>query len=402
MDTEILIIGSGMVGMSLAHQLKKRSISNKITILEKENDIGKHSSGRNSGVIHAGIYYKPGSLKANVCIEGAKMLKSWVKDNELDIYNCGKVITPQDKELDSQLEVLYERGIKNGADVRFINEKEFYDKLPFARTSTGRALWSPNTSVVNPMQVLKKLEAKLKDLDIRILKGESSYLVDEFSKTIQLKNKKRISYKYLFNCGGSNAVEIARNFNAADNYILMPFKGIYWDLKQTSPFSIETNLYPVPDINVPFLGVHFTPSVGSNNKVTIGPTATLALGSENYYGINAIEPLNSIRNISILVSQFLNDKNGMRKYVMDQLPLSFERYMLASARKLIPGIKKEHITISQKVGIRAQLFDKNKKELVDDFLCINLKDSTHILNAISPAFTASFALADLIIKHSKL
>ena len=92
----------------------------------------------------------------------------------------------------------------------------------------------------------------------------------------------------------------------------------------------------------------------------------------------------------------------MRKYVMDQLPLSFERYMLASARKLIPGIKKEHITISKKVGIRAQLFDKNKKELVDDFLCINLKDSTHILNAISPAFTASFALADLIIKHSKL
>tara|TARA_A100001388_G_C28470507_1_gene357522 strand:- start:60 stop:608 length:549 start_codon:yes stop_codon:yes gene_type:complete len=182
----------------------------------------------------------------------------------------------------------------------------------------------------------------------------------------------------------------------------MPFKGIYWDLKQTSPFSIKTNLYPVPDINVPFLGVHFTPSLGVNNGVTIGPTATLALGSENYYGINAIEPLNSMRNISILVSQFLNDKNGMRKYVMDQLPLSFERYMLASARKMIPGIKKEHIKISQKVGIRAQLFDRTKKELVDDFLCINLKDSTHILNAISPAFTASFALADLIIKYSKL
>ena len=112
MKTEILIIGSGMVGMSLAYQLKKRALAKNITILEKEDAIGKHSSGRNSGVIHAGIYYKPNSIKANVCIEGSKMLKAWIKDNGLKINNCGKIISPQDIELDSQLDMLYDRGRK--------------------------------------------------------------------------------------------------------------------------------------------------------------------------------------------------------------------------------------------------------------------------------------------------
>ena len=402
METEILIIGSGMVGMSLAHQLKKKALATKITILEKEFDIGKHSSGRNSGVIHAGIYYKPNSIKAKVCIEGAKMLKSWIKDNDLDIFECGKIITPQDKELDSQLEMLYERGKRNGAKVEFLTKKEFYEKLPFARTSTDRALWSPNTSVVNPMQVLKKLEDNLNKMNVNILKGKANYLIDQSSNIIYLDDHKKISYKYLFNCAGLNAIDVAKIFNLANNYILMPFKGIYWDLKEGSPFCINTNLYPVPDINVPFLGVHFTPSVGDNKRVTIGPTATLALGSENYFGLSKIQPLNSIRNFAILANQFLKDKNGIRKYAKDQFPLQFERFMLSSARKLIPELNKEHINISKKVGIRSQLFDKDKEKLVDDFLCINHKQSTHILNAISPAFTASFALADLIIKYSKL
>ena len=402
MNSEIVIIGSGMVGMSLAYQLKKKNLAKKIIIIEKENEIGKHSSGRNSGVIHAGIYYKPNSIKANVCIEGSKMLKSWIKDNGLSIKNCGKIITPQDIELDSQLDMLYERGKKNGVDVSFINEKELLDKIPCGRTSSGRALWSPNTSVVNPKEILQKLEQNLKDLGVDILKSEEIIEIDQFNNKVFLKDKKTIKFEYLYNCAGSKSIEIAKKFQLASNYLSVPFKGIYWDIKINSPFKIKTNLYPVPDISVPFLGVHFTPSLGGNNLVTIGPTANLAFGSENYKGFDSLELFKTFRNISILAKQFLINKNGFRKYAFDQLPLVFEPFMIKSARKLIPNLKKEHIIVSEKVGIRAQLYDKKNNFLVDDFLCITNKNTTHVLNAISPAFTASFAFADLIIKKSNL
>ncbi len=401
MKTEILIVGSGMVGMSLAHQLKKKSISNKITIIEKELDIGKHSSGRNSGVLHAGVYYKPNSLKAKVCIEGAKMLKSWVKDNDLSIYNCGKIIVPQEKFLDSQLDILYERGKTNGANIQFISSQELEKKIPFSRTASGRALWSPETSVVNPIEILKKLEFKLNQLDVELLKGIKIHKIDSINKNVFIGNNKKISYEYLFNCAGLNSIEIAKYFDIAENYILIPFKGLYWELKPDSPFKIKTNLYPVPDINIPFLGVHFTPSCGSS-KVTIGPTATLALGKENYEGLKNIEIAKLFRNISIISYQYLKNNNGFRNYVHEQLPLGFEPFLINSAKKLIPNIKKEHISFSKKVGIRSQLFDKKDNKLVDDFLCVNTSNSTHILNAISPAFTASFALANLIINNSNL
>ena len=402
MNTEILIIGSGMVGMSLAYQLKKKSLAKKITIIEKENSIGMHSSGRNSGVIHAGIYYKPNSIKANVCIEGAKMLKSWVKDNELKINNCGKVITPQDIELDSQLDLLYKRGKENGVDISFINEKVLLEKVPCGRTSSGRALWSPNTSVVNPKQILYKLEKILIDIGVKIIKNQKIKFIDPIDKKVFLKDKNHICYEYFFNCAGSQSINIAKKFNIAEDYLSIPFKGIYWDLKAKSYLNIKTNLYPVPDVNLPFLGVHFTPPCGDNNFVTIGPTANLAFGSENYKGLNSIEVFKTFRNVSILIKQFMNNSNGFRKYIYEQLPLAFEPFMLDSARKLVPNLKKEHIKISNKVGIRAQLYDKKNNKLVDDFLCINHKSSTHILNAISPAFTASFAFADLIIKNSDL
>ena len=402
MNTEILIIGSGMVGMSLAHQLKKKSIAEEITIIEKETDIGKHSSGRNSGVIHAGIYYKPNSIKANVCIEGSKMLKAYIKDNELKINNCGKIISPQDIELDSQLDILYDRGKKNGAEISFINEKELNEKISCARTASGRALWSPNTSVVNPKEILFNLEQDLKNKGVKILKNEKIIKIEKNDRKIYLRKKREISYKYLFNCAGAYSLKIAESFGIAKDYLLIPFKGIYWDIKDKNSFQIKTNLYPVPDINVPFLGVHFTPTLGSDNTVTIGPTANLAFGLENYKGTNSIEYLKTLRNISILSRQFFMNKNGFRKYVYDQVPLVFEPFMLKSARKLIPNLKREHVTISNKVGIRAQLYDKKNKNLVDDFLCINDKFSTHILNAISPAFTASFALANLIIRKSNL
>ena len=147
-DYDYLIVGAGMVGMSIAYQLKNINPKSKICILEKEPSVGLHSSGRNSGVIHAGIYYEPGSLKAKLCTNGARRLKDWCKDQKINVFECGKVITPQTRDLDFQLDVLLKRGKKNGAEVEIIAQKKFNKLVPNGRTSTGRALWSPKTSVV--------------------------------------------------------------------------------------------------------------------------------------------------------------------------------------------------------------------------------------------------------------
>ena len=158
---DFVIIGGGMVGLSLARQILERGISKSICILDKEKELGLHSSGRNSGVLHAGIYYKPNSIKAKVCISGSKRLKEWIKDKKLPINNCGKLIIPQSEDLDCQLDELLKRGKANGAKVELINEKEIYRLCPHAKSATGRAIWSEYTSVVNPKIILNHLEKEL-------------------------------------------------------------------------------------------------------------------------------------------------------------------------------------------------------------------------------------------------
>ena len=162
-NKDFIIIGGGMVGLSIANQIYKRNISKNITIIDKEDQLGKHSSGRNSGVIHAGLYYKPNSLKAKVCVNGGKRLKEWIKDRNLSINECGKVIIPQKDYLDKQLDVLLARGKENGAKVKIIDSKELSEIAPNAFSSTGRAIWSPNTAVINPKEVLNKLKEELKE-----------------------------------------------------------------------------------------------------------------------------------------------------------------------------------------------------------------------------------------------
>ena len=160
-----------MVGLSIAHQLLERGFTSSITILDKEPELGLHSSGRNSGVLHAGLYYKPGSLKAKVCVDGARRLSSWVEERHLPINRCGKVIVPQRADLDPQLDVLAERGRSNGAQVEFWDVNQLKSLIPEARSASGRALWSPNTAVVKPISVVRRLSQELIDRGVKILYG---------------------------------------------------------------------------------------------------------------------------------------------------------------------------------------------------------------------------------------
>jgi L-2-hydroxyglutarate oxidase LhgO len=396
---EFIIIGGGMVGLCLANQIIRRKISKSICIIDKEEKLGMHSSGRNSGVLHAGIYYEPNSLKAKVCIKGSKRLKSWIKERELPINNCGKIIIPQSKDVDSELDKLFYRGIKNGAKVEMINNKKLNSISKHIYSSTGRAIWSPNTSVVNPKIILSRLEDELKREGVKFLKGQKNLLFNIESNEIVTTCKQTINYIHLINSAGLEADNIAKKFNIGNEFFIIPFKGIYWELKKSSQIKLSTNVYPVPDLNVPFLGVHFTPNY-NGESVSIGPTATFAFGKENYGLFDNIEIFKSIRNLQKISSLYLSNKGGFRKYIHEQSLQNLSFIMINSAKKIIPEIKLKDIKLSKKVGIRAQLFNKNRDRFEDDFICLKGLNSTHILNSISPAFTSSFELADFIIENS--
>jgi len=395
--SDVLIVGGGMVGLCIAHQLVERGITKSITLLDKELELGRHSSGRNSGVLHAGLYYRPGSVKAQVCVAGARRLRAWVEERGLPINPCGKVIVPPRPDLDSQLDVLAGRGRANGAVVELLDESQLRELIPEARSASGRALWSPNTAVVKPITVVQRLKRELQERGVRFLNGQQGWTAKPEHQHLLLADGTTLHYNHLFNCAGLQADRVARPFSVGRQFTLLPFKGLYWQLKKDCAIRPRCNLYPVPDLNVPFLGVHFTPSADSGAVVSIGPTATPAWGRENYRGFQAVEPSMAASNLAVLARQYLQNRGGFRRYVHEQAFLALPPLLLRAAQELIPAIRAEHLELSSKVGIRSQLFNRKTQRLEDDFVCLPGPASTHVLNAISPAFTASFALADLIL-----
>ncbi len=399
---EIVIVGGGMVGLSIAHQLVQQNITRNIAILEKELSLGLHSSGRNSGVIHAGLYYKPNTIKAKVCVSGAKRLTNWIQERSLPIKRCGKIIVPQKESLDPQLDVLAERGIANGAKVEFWDIKQLHELVPKARSASGRALWSPNTSVVKPLLVLQELKKELIEFGVDFYYEENILKSEINSSYIKLKNGEKLKFGHLFNCAGLYADKVAQKFGIGQNYSLLPFKGIYWKFKSEYQIKIPTNLYPVPDLNMPFLGVHLTPSADEIPTINIGPTATFAFGRENYKWLNGIELKMATKNLALLAEQYILNKNNFQSYVHNQAFQFLLPNLMKSLKELIPTADLNQIEFSEKVGIRSQLFNHKKKRLEEDFLCLEGPNSSHILNTISPAFTASFELGDYIISQTRM
>ena len=239
-NCDFCIIGGGMVGLSIANQLIERGISKKILIVEKEAELGLHSSGLNSGVLHAGLYYEPKSLKAKVCVSGSRRLKRWVKERKLPINECGKIIVPQESYLDKQLDLLYQRGRQNGASVEIWDEQELKKNVPIARTASGRALWSPNTAVVNPKIVLKELEKELKEKNVTFVFNQKIWNVNPIKREIFLQNGETIYYSHLINCAGLRADQVAQKFGLGKNYNLIPFKGLYWQVD--SKLNLKMNI----------------------------------------------------------------------------------------------------------------------------------------------------------------
>ena len=244
----------------------------------KKKDFGLHTSGRNSGVLHSGIYYPPNTLKSSVCVEGAKRLKNWIREESLPILNCGKVISPQKLELDKQLDLLIERAKLNGVNAELIKEDYFKELVPFGRTSSGRAIWCPDTSVVKPKNIIKRISERIKEkgaefiFDVSIIKALPEKNIIEIG---DKNNKEEIHFKHLFNTAGLFSDKVAKIFGLSQELTILPFKGIYWELKKNTPLT-SNNLYPVPDLNI-HSRIFNTKSRWLNG---FGPTAFPAFGRE--------------------------------------------------------------------------------------------------------------------------
>ncbi len=388
---DVVICGAGILGLTIARELVKSGAGD-IIIFDKEDGLGYHASGRNSGVLHAGIYYDPGTLKAKMCLQGNLRMQAYCEEHNLPLFKSGKVIVTRDESELATLDELEQRATANGATVEMIDEKQLAEIEPNAKT-TGRALHSPLTAVVDPKAILKQMRSEL----------EATGKVRFFFDTRFLSARKDsvrtsqgdIGYGLFINAAGAFSDKVAQAFGIAKKYRLLPFKGIYRVLKKPAADKIRGSIYPVPNIKNPFLGVHFTRSV--HGEVYVGPTAIPAFGRENYGILQGIDSEVFAILLREMYMFFENEK--FRGVALEEPRKYFFKHFFADAEKLVKYIIPNDVMSSPKVGIRPQLVDIESNELVMDFVVEKHANTIHILNSISPAFTSSMYFAELIVKN---
>lgn len=387
-SADFLIIGGGIIGVCLSLELKKRYPDCQIALLEKEEQPGQHASGRNSGVLHAGFYYTAESLKARLTRDGNRELTAYCLDHNLPINQCGKLVVARNENDRGNLPELMQRGHINGVKVELITATEAKEIEPRVKTCE-QALYSPSTATINPNNVMQSLVNDAQAIGVQLLTG-TKYLGNNngIIKTTQ----GNMTAGYVINAAGLYADKIARQYGFGEDYSILPFKGLY--LEASPDESLKCNIYPVPGINNPFLGVHFT--VTADGRVTIGPTAVPAFWREQYQGLTNFSLDELIQIISMEVKLFSANNFGFRQLAYEELKKHSKSRLLSFAGELVTGIKEGSFKTWGRPGIRAQLVNLKTKKLEMDFCYEGDDKSFHVLNAVSPAFTCSFPFSRLI------
>lgn len=385
---DYLIVGAGIIGMTLALALKKRHPHSHITLLEKEADVGEHASGRNSGVLHAGFYYSEGSLKARFSVTGNRLMKAFCKEQGIPVDPCQKVVVAQTRDDVPTLEMLYQRGLNNGVSLEMISAKQLAEIEPAAKT-VEKALLSPSTASVDPRQVCQTLKQCLLEAGVSIVLDTE---VRQIYSNYVSSNRGPYYFKHLINCAGLYAVKLAQRCGLAKQYAMLPFKGLYKVYSGTSP-TLRCHIYPTPALDNPFLGVHFTKTC--DGKLKIGPTAMPALWYQQYQGWQHFSLKECLNILYQLGHMFVHNSNGIRRLAGRELRKYRHQVMVADAQRLAHGFTAPFKHCS--AGIRAQLYDRQQKQLVSDFVIESKDNTTHVLNVVSPAFTCAFAIADYLI-----
>jgi len=386
--TDFLVIGGGIIGICLALEAKRRHPQSQVTLIEKEKELGFHASGRNSGVLHAGFYYTADSLKARFTREGNSRLRAYCEEKKLGINDCGKLVVAMDAFDLPGLEELKRRADANQVELHEISEREAQEIEPRAKTFQ-KALFSPRTATVNPLEIMESLEKDALSAGIDIHK--STIYISRRNKDI-LTSSGTYSAGYVINASGLYADKIARNFGFSNDYRILPFKGIYLYGEATE--RLRTNIYPVPNLNNPFLGVHFTLTV--DNKVKIGPTAIPAFWREHYRGLQNFSWREFAEIVAREASLFVTNSLGFRKLAITEIQKYYQPRLVKLAAKLVTNIQRKAYRHWGKPGIRAQLYNLKENKLEMDFKFEGDKDSFHVLNAVSPAFTCSLPFCEYL------
>jgi len=393
---DVLILGAGVIGLSTGIALLESRSGIKVIICEKEAALAQHASGRNSGVLHAGFYYSPDSLKAKFCKDGNSEIRKLAKKYSIPVKNVGKVVVARNFDENIRLGNLFERGEKNGIDIELLDVSRLNKIEPLAVTHE-RFLWSPTTGVSDPIAIINALYDEFITLGGIVVFNTNVVLSNSNNEVIDSTNQFNASF--IVNTAGAQADKISRKIGVGIEYSMVPFMGVY---KATLSHSLplRTLVYPVPHPINPFLGVHFTLTI--DNKVKIGPTAIPIVGREQYSlfsGWSVSDSFEAFKGIKALIK---GNSHNFGEILTMEIPKFIEKQLVRESCKLVPAASQVTKWFRKPPGIRAQLVNTDTGVLEQDFVLKTMHNSLHVLNCVSPGWTCAIPFGKFISSQVKL
>ncbi|SVA46598.1 uncharacterized protein METZ01_LOCUS99452 [marine metagenome] len=388
---DVVVVGGGIIGLATSMKLTQDFPNLKVAVLEKEKEVAQHQTGHNSGVIHAGIYYAPGSQKANFCSTGGKLLRDFCDEYGIAYDMCGKLIVATDDSEVPQLEELFKRGTENGAQgLRMVNQEEIKDIEPY---SAGvKAILSPNTGIIDYFEVSQAYATRMRENGGDLLTNVEVISIENKDNLVYINTTSgTVAAKYVLNCAGLHADTVARMMGVDVGVKIVPFRGEYFSIIPEKEHMVKGLIYPVPDPSMPFLGVHFTRRI--NGSVEAGPNAVLAFAREGYKktDVNLKDTLGTLSYSGFWKMSAKYWKVGMH----EQYRSLVKGVFVKSLQKLMPEITGDDLG-DPGAGVRAQVIDSNGG-LLQDFAIEASANAIHVLSAPSPGATSSLTISEYIV-----
>ncbi|MDB4650207.1 L-2-hydroxyglutarate oxidase [Pirellulaceae bacterium] len=388
---DLAIVGGGIVGLAVGHRFSQRYPNKKIVVLEKEKQLAHHQTGHNSGVLHSGIYYKPGSLKAINCREGKVAMEQFCSEHGIDYDICGKVIVATSEEEIPRMEKIYQRGLDNGVACEIVPKERLNELEPYA--AGIKAIHVPEAGIVNYKQVCEKLGELITQTGGDILTDSKVIGIEhEAAKSVVKSTNGEVEAKLVVNCAGLHCDRVTKLGGSKPSAKIIPFRGEYFELKEDRKGLCKNLIYPVPDPSFPFLGVHFTRMI--EGGVECGPNAVLAFAREGYkkLDINLYDLFESLTYPGFIKMSIKHMGMGL-----GEMWRSFSKAAFVKAlQKLMPDIRKDDL-VAAPAGIRAQAVTRDGG-MVDDFLIDETEHMVNVNNAPSPAATASLNIGKSVVE----
>lgn len=392
MKADIVIVGAGIIGLSAAYQISEQYKDKKIIVVDKESSVAEHQTGHNSGVIHSGIYYKPGSYKAIFARNGSKSMIDFCQKHHIKFNQCGKVIVATNEAQLPAMRNLYERGLENGLDVGLLNDYEVREIEPFVNTVGG--IHVRNTGIVDFKEVTEKYGELFQSNGGTLMLGTAVQNINVSHNQIEIDTTSgSIEASYLINCAGLYSDKIAHMAGIETDVKIIPFRGEYYELDESISHYVKSLIYPVPNPELPFLGIHFTNMI--HGGVDVGPNAVLGLKKEAYTKLGM--DFKETREIFSFPGLYRMGLKNIKEAIGEYYRSFNKKAFVKEVNKLIPLVKEEHLT-PMEAGVRAQAMNPDGS-MVDDFHFEENDYSLHVLNAPSPAATCSIEIGKEIAKR---